>query len=114
VSYRCEILKEVKAFHDQHPGDFIVADTLPCFTSCPLHDRGKFATQMHSLLEENWLLGREGPKEGVESRIAVRFNPDKLKDFDSECRPNWVFWVSTAIAILGLLIALLAYVVPRK
>ncbi len=117
MSYRRQILNEVWDFFKKQPdpNDFVAADGLRCFQTCPIKKRGKFTVELQRLLTEGLIRGHAGPldKESGRSVIAVQVNPDKIDEYKSAMAPDYKFLIGTVIAVVGVLLALLTLILQK-
>jgi len=113
MSYRRRILRRLVDFFDKvGPTQLLKLDPMDIIGK-PVNE--KYAAALNQLLAAKLVLGEDvgggiGP--------AFRLNPDKLDDIKRELRwyrdPAWQFWVGTGIAIAGLVLAILTFLVKKK
>ena len=82
MSFRTIILKELYKFYElRWPNNYILADALNCFS--PRNE--KFLVAVNGLLKEELI---KGVNSGIEQRLAIVINPEKIKSIQKIIR-NW-------------------------
>jgi len=106
MNYRKEILKELYKFYkDKGSDNYALADTLKVFNP----GNREYVNAINQLLSEGLVLSIEYP----DKRPAISLNPHMLAVIETELHP-WYrdpkFWIGTLIALMGLILAILEFV----
>jgi hypothetical protein len=104
MSTRCRILKELKQFFAEHPGDWAVADSLDSYKKA---GERAFIISIRQLLTEGFVLSKPVLPDEFGSRLAVKLNPEKLDAVDRECNLDWRWWIVFVVGFLAMVAAIL-------
>ena len=107
MDYRMAILKELKKFYAEMgpPPNYIDINTLNTVTSASPPEKNKIVTVVNQLLEEGLLVAI-----GSHGSPAANLNPKRKEEVDhilsSSFYTDWRFIVSTIVALLGVIFAI--------